>query len=110
MSTTSPTRCVFLMERYSGESHVNVGWGSDVTIAELARLDRRRRSAIEGGFRYATDKPDGAPRKLLDVRRLDALGWRPRIALREGLADAYRWFDGERRRLGVTATLAAKSF
>jgi GDP-L-fucose synthase len=45
-----------------------------------------------GGFRYATDKPDGAPRKLLDVTRLTALGWRPRIPLAEGLKDAYRWF------------------
>ena len=46
----------------------------------------------KGGFRYATEKPDGTPRKLLDVSRLSGIGWRPRIDLRDGLADAYRWF------------------
>jgi GDP-L-fucose synthase len=82
---------VFLLERYSGDSHVNVGWGSDVTIAELARLVAAT-VGYEGALRYASEMPDGAPRKLLDVSRLAALGWQPRIALGEGLADAYRWF------------------
>ncbi|HXQ50482.1 MAG TPA: GDP-L-fucose synthase [Stellaceae bacterium] len=82
---------VFLMERYSGAGHVNVGWGSDVTIAELARLIADT-VGYRGGLRYASEMPDGAPRKLLDVSRLAAFGWRPRIELREGLADAYRWF------------------
>ena len=82
---------VFLMERYSGEEHVNIGWGEDVSIADLARLIAAA-VGYDGGFRFATDKPDGAPRKLLDVGRLTALGWRPRIGLRDGLADAYRWF------------------
>jgi GDP-L-fucose synthase len=82
---------VFLMERYSGDSHVNIGWGSDVSIAELARLVAAT-VGYDGAFRYATDKPDGTPRKLLDVRRLAALGWQPRIELGDGLADAYRWF------------------
>jgi GDP-L-fucose synthase len=82
---------VFLMERYSGDSHVNIGWGSDVAIAELARLVAAT-VGYAGRFRYATEMPDGAPQKLLDVRRLSALGWRPRIALEAGLADAYRWF------------------
>lgn len=82
---------VFLMERYSGEEHVNVGWGQDVSIAELAGLIAEV-VGYTGGIRYAADKPDGAPRKLLDVSRLNAMGWRPRIELREGLADAYRWF------------------
>jgi GDP-L-fucose synthase len=82
---------VFLMERYSGEQHVNVGWGEDVSIAELAALVAEV-VGFEGEFRYATDKPDGMPRKLLDVSRLRELGWSPRIGLREGLEDAYRWF------------------
>lgn len=82
---------VFLMERYSGEQHINIGCGSDVSIAELAALIAEV-VGFAGGLRYATDKPDGAPRKLLDVGRLKALGWQPRIGLREGLADAYRWF------------------
>jgi GDP-L-fucose synthase len=82
---------VFLMERYSDELHVNIGWGEDVSIRALARLIAAA-VGYRGGFRYATDKPDGAPRKLLDVARLTALGWRPRIPLAEGLKDAYRWF------------------
>jgi GDP-L-fucose synthase len=82
---------VFLMERYSGDSHVNVGWGSDISIAELAQTVAAT-VGYAGKFRFATDKPDGAPQKLLDVRKLERLGWRPRISLAEGLADAYRWF------------------
>jgi GDP-L-fucose synthase len=82
---------VFLMENYSAEQHVNVGWGKEVTIAELAKLVA---DVVEfkGRFRYASDKPDGAPRKILDISRLNGLGWQPRIALREGLLDAYRWY------------------
>ena len=82
---------VFLMERYSGESHINVGCGADVSIRELAEMIAEV-VGYEGGFRYAPEKPDGAPRKLLDVAKLTALGWRPRIPLRAGLEDAYRWF------------------
>jgi GDP-L-fucose synthase len=82
---------VFLMERYSGDGHVNVGWGSDVSIAELAQAIAET-VGYGGSFRYATEMPDGAPQKLLDVGRLTALGWQPRVGLSEGLADAYRWF------------------
>src|SRR5690348_3826734 len=82
---------VFLMERYSGEGHINVGCGEDVSIRELAELIADV-VGYKGGFRYAHEKPDGAPRKLLDVARLTALGWRPGIPLRAGLEDAYRWF------------------
>jgi GDP-L-fucose synthase len=82
---------VFLMERYSDELHLNIGWGEDVSIRELAEVIAEV-VGFTGRFRYDRAKPDGAPRKLLDVTRLSALGWRPRIALREGLTDAYRWF------------------
>lgn len=82
---------VFLMERYSGESHVNIGWGEDVSIRELAELVAEA-VGYTGGFRYDTTKPDGTPRKLLDTTKLATMGWRPGIALREGLADTYRWF------------------
>ncbi len=82
---------VFVMERYSGESQINIGWGKDVSIAELARMIVDT-VGFTGELRYATDKPDGMPRKLLDVSRLDRMGWRPKIGLKEGLADAYRWF------------------
>jgi GDP-L-fucose synthase len=82
---------VFLMERYSAESHINVGWGEDVSIGELAALVAEV-VGFKGRPRYATEKPDGMPRKLLDVSLLDGMGWRPKIRLKEGLADAYRWF------------------
>ena len=82
---------VFLMERYSDESHVNIGWGEDVSIAELAQLIAEI-VGFHGRLRYAADKPDGMPRKLLDVSKLGGMGWRPQIGLREGLADAYGWF------------------
>src|SRR5579862_4959771 len=82
---------VFLMERYSDELHVNIGWGEDVTIRELAELVAEV-VGFTGRFRYDTTKPDGAPRKLLDVTRLAALGWRAKIHLRDGVSDAYRWF------------------
>jgi GDP-L-fucose synthase len=83
---------VFLVERYSAESHVNVGWGEDISIRELAELTAEV-VGYRGGFRYVSDKPDGTPRKLLDVAKLAQLGWRPRITLRDGLADAYRWYS-----------------
>jgi GDP-L-fucose synthase len=82
---------VFLMERYSGESPINIGCGEDVSIRELADLVAAA-VGYRGGFRYDSTRPDGAPRKLLDATKLSAMGWRPRIALGDGLADAYRWF------------------
>jgi GDP-L-fucose synthase len=82
---------VFLIERYSDESHVNIGWGEDISIAELAALIAEV-VGFTGRLAYATEKPDGMPRKLLDVSMLDKMGWRPKIGFREGLADAYRWF------------------
>ncbi|MCC7275630.1 MAG: GDP-L-fucose synthase [Alphaproteobacteria bacterium] len=83
--------CVRLMERYSDAPHVNVGSGASVSIAELARLVARV-VGYAGELRYDPSKPDGAPERLLDGSVLAGLGWRPRIALEEGLAAAYRWF------------------
>jgi GDP-L-fucose synthase len=83
--------CVFLMERYSGEGIVNVGVGSDVTIAEFARLVADT-VGYTGELRFDATRPDGTPRKLLDVSKLNALGWRARTALRGGLASAYEDF------------------
>jgi GDP-L-fucose synthase len=83
--------CVFLMERYAGEGHLNIGTGVDVTINELAE----KIAAIvgwRGRFVHELDKPDGTPRKLLDVSRLKALGWEARIGLDEGLRATYRWY------------------
>ncbi|MGH6984038.1 MAG: GDP-L-fucose synthase family protein [Stellaceae bacterium] len=82
---------VFLMERYSDESHVNVGWGEDLTVAELAQTVADV-IGYKGTFHFDASKPDGAPRKLLNTGKLEAMGWRPRIRLNDGLADAYRWY------------------
>jgi GDP-L-fucose synthase len=82
--------CVFLMERYDSEELVNVGWGEDVSIAELARLIGDI-VGYSGRLRFDTSKPDGTPRKLLDTTRVRALGWAPKIQLREGIAATYRW-------------------
>ena len=83
--------CVFLMRHYEDEAIINVGVGEDVSIAELAAMVKDV-VGFRGGIVYDQTKPDGTPRKLLDVSRLTALGWRPRIALREGIASTYRWF------------------
>lgn len=82
---------VFLMQHYSDEPHVNIGWGEDQTIAELAGLVAET-IGFRGALRFSPDKPDGAPQKLLDCTRLDRMGWRPRIALGKGLALTYRWY------------------
>lgn len=83
--------CVFLMNNYDEEGLVNVGVGKDVSIAELARLIADV-VGFNGNMEYDATKPDGTPRKLLDVSRLTALGWSPRIDLRDGIASTYRWF------------------
>jgi len=83
--------CVFLLKTYSDESHVNVGTGADVTIAEFAEMVRRV-VGWEGRLIYDTSRPDGPPRKVLDVSRLAAMGWRAATPLEEGLRGYYRWF------------------
>jgi GDP-L-fucose synthase len=82
---------IFLMQRYSDMSHVNVGVGSDVTIRELAETIAEV-VGFRGEFTYNTSRPDGTPRKLMDVKRLTALGWHARTPLKDGLAAAYAWF------------------
>jgi GDP-L-fucose synthase len=83
--------CVFLMDRYEGEQHINIGTGEDLSIRELADMIR---SIVypDAALTFDTTKPDGMPRKLLDVSRLHTLGWRHRIPLREGIESTYRWF------------------
>jgi GDP-L-fucose synthase len=83
--------CVFLMERYDEAPHVNVGTGEDLSIRELAEMIREI-VYPDAVLRFDSSKPDGMPRKLLDVSRLHALGWRHRIPLREGIASTYEWF------------------
>jgi len=83
--------CLFLMQRYDGESWVNIGWGRDLSIAELAATIARV-VGFGGSARFDRSKPDGTPRKLLDTSRLSALGWSPRIELEEGIRSTYCWF------------------
>ncbi len=83
--------CVHLMERYDGSEIVNVGVGEDVTIRELAEQVREV-VGYRGRLVFDPAKPDGTPRKLLDVSRLTALGWTARIPLRQGIASTYQWF------------------
>jgi GDP-L-fucose synthase len=83
--------CVFLMNNYSGERHVNIGSGVDLSIADLAGIVR----AVvypEAEIAFDTSKPDGMPRKLLDVSRLTRLGWKAQIPLPEGIRSSYQWF------------------
>jgi GDP-L-fucose synthase len=82
---------VFLMRSYEGTDIVNVGCGMDVSIRELAEMVSEA-VGFPGRLAFDTSKPDGTPRKLLDVGRLNAMGWRPRIGLREGLESTYQWF------------------
>src|SRR5262249_54810848 len=82
---------VFLMTHYSDEPHMNIGIGNDVTIAELAETIARV-VGWQGRFRYDTSKPDGVPRKLLDISKLTALGWRAKTPLEQGLSQAYGWY------------------
>jgi GDP-L-fucose synthase len=82
---------VFMMHNYSAEQHLNVGTGEDITVRELGELIARI-AGYEGSFVYDPSKPDGAPRKLMDVGRLMRLGWRARTPLEEGFRRAYNWY------------------
>src|SRR6478736_1659822 len=98
--------CVFLMQHYNEDRHINVGTGQDLSIRELAEMVR----AIvypEAELAWDSSKPDGMPRKLLDVSRLHALGWTHRVELAEGIASTYRWFL--EHEAGKPATVAAVS-
>ena len=83
--------CLFLMARYEEEQWINVGWGRDETIAELASTIARV-VGFQGSLRFDPSKPDGTPRKLLDTTRISALGWAPRIHLEDGIRSTYGWF------------------
>lgn len=85
--------CAFLMKNYSDAMHINVGTGEDLSIAELADTVRRVVHPA-ATIVYDLSKPDGSPRKLLDVTRLHTLGWRHRMSLGEGIEHTYHWFLG----------------
>jgi GDP-L-fucose synthase len=83
--------CVYLMHHYDGAEIVNIGVGTDLPISELAALVGKV-VGYQGRIEYDASRPDGTPRKLVDVSRINALGWQARISLAEGLASTYAWF------------------
>ena len=83
--------CIFLMNKYEGESHINVGTGKDVEILELAKIISEV-VGFNGRIDLDTSKPDGTPKKLLDVQRIEQMGWRANTSLREGLELTYKWY------------------
>ena len=98
--------CVYLMQRYSDVMHINIGTGEELSIADLAELVKRVVHP-KATIVYDRSKPDGTPRKLLDVSRLHALGWKHRISLGEGIESTYQWFLEHRADArGVAASAA----
>jgi GDP-L-fucose synthase len=83
--------CLFLLEKYDSPEIINVGWGEDISIRELAELICGV-IGFDGKLAWDTTKPDGTPRKLLDITKLRNLGWQPTISLRDGIASTYDWF------------------
>jgi GDP-L-fucose synthase len=92
--------CVFLMKQYSGPDPVNVGYGEDISIRELAGIVAGA-VGFKGQVRFNTSKPDGTPRKLLDVSRLAAAGWKPKIALEEGVRSTLNWYRKQLHQVAV---------
>lgn len=84
--------CVFLMNSYSDSEIINVGTGADVSIEELARLIGKL-AGYSGGIEFDSSKPDGTPRKLLDVSKINRLGWKARTPLREGIMKTIEWYE-----------------
>jgi GDP-L-fucose synthase len=82
------------MKNYSGEEHVNVGSGTDLTILELAETVKRI-VGFKGEIVRDTTKPDGTPRKLMDAGKLRAMGWKPQVSLEEGIGRVYAWYRAE---------------
>lgn len=86
--------CAVLLNGYDGDEPVNIGCGEDLTIKALAETVAEV-TGFEGRLAWDTTKPDGTPRKLLDVTRLTSLGWKPGIPLRDGIASTYAWWLGQ---------------
>jgi GDP-L-fucose synthase len=84
--------CLYLMDVYEQPEHINIGVGTDITIGELAEIVQKI-VGYNGDIVYDKSKPDGTPRKLVDVSKIFALGWRPRIPLEEGIMNTYTWYS-----------------
>ena len=83
--------CVFLLEEYDGEQHVNIGTGVEISIKELAESVKAA-VGYEGDIVWNTDMPDGTPRKLTNVEKLHGLGFKHKVELKEGIELSYKWF------------------
>jgi GDP-L-fucose synthase len=83
--------CIFLMNHYDESEIINIGWGKDQTILELAELISKI-VGFQADIKWDSDKPDGTPQKLLDITRIGKLGWQPKIELEYGIRQVYRWF------------------
>ncbi len=88
--------CVYLLENYSGEEHVNIGTGKEITIKELAEIVKET-VGFEGEIHWNTDMPDGTPRKLLNVEKLHNIGWKEKVSLRDGIRLEYEWYKAQDR-------------
>ncbi|MDX2128583.1 MAG: GDP-L-fucose synthase [Chloroherpetonaceae bacterium] len=84
--------CVFLMKGYSGNQFINIGTGEDISIKEVAELIKEI-TGYQGELVFDTTKPDGTPRKLLDVGKLKSLGWSPKVSLRDGISRTVKWYE-----------------
>ena len=86
---------IVALEKYDEDQHLNIGTGEDLTIKELATLIAKN-SGFTGEIKWDSSKPDGTPRKVLDVRRLKSLNWQPRVSLEDGIRDTINWFRDNR--------------
>ena len=102
--------CIHLMKTYDSSEIVNIGCGEDVSISELAKLVKQT-VGYAGKLTFDTSKPDGPPRKLLDISRLRAAGWSPKISLQDGLAATYRWYaeNAKKGSLRLSSTRLGRS-
>ena len=83
--------CTYLLENYDDDAPINVGWGRDISIAELGSMIAQI-VGFEGHIQWDSSKPDGTPRKLLDTTMINSLGWEPSISLRDGIESTYAWY------------------
>lgn len=83
--------CAFLLDNYDDDAPINIGWGQDISIAELGQMIAEI-VGFEGQILWDSSKPDGTPRKLLDTTKINSLGWEPSISLRDGIESTYRWY------------------
>ncbi|MBR5376779.1 MAG: GDP-L-fucose synthase [Lachnospiraceae bacterium] len=86
--------CVYLLENYSGEEHVNIGTGKEIAIKDLAQIVKEI-VGYEGEIRWNTDMPDGTPRKLLNVDKLHSIGWKEKVSLKDGIRLEYEWYKAQ---------------